>query len=122
MLRSIEQSLGGLSVILAALGTGIFVFGTAAEPDPLIYVPNSTKKVCQLTGDLDRETCTPVLSATGQRFGLEATDLGSSFEHKDKLYFLFGDTWGRPGDRDALLWTTSAWPDRIILESHKGRV
>ena len=38
--------------------------------------------------------------------GVAATDLGSSFEHKGKLYFLFGDTHGRPSDRDAVAWTT----------------
>ncbi len=26
-------------------------------------------------------------------FGIRGTDLGSSFVHKNKVYFLFGDTW-----------------------------
>jgi hypothetical protein len=31
---------------------------------------------------------------TRSRYGLEGTDLGYSFEHQGKLYFLFGDTVG----------------------------
>jgi hypothetical protein len=93
----------------------------AAEPDELVYVPNSTKRVCQLTGDCDRAAGTPTRSETGKRFGVEATDLGSSFEHKGKLYFLFGDTWGRPGDRDVMAWTASIDPEKIALEFPKDK-
>ena len=111
-----------LSVILSALAAGIGISSaTAAEPDELAYVPNSTKTVCQLTGDFDRAAGIPTLSQTGKRFGVVATDLGSSFEHKGKLYFLFGDTRGRPGDRDVMAWTTSTRPDKIILDFHKGK-
>jgi hypothetical protein len=63
----------------------------------------------------------PTLSQTGKRFGVVATDLGSSFEHKGKLYFLFGDTWGRPGARDALAWTESKDPAKIVLQFHKAK-
>jgi hypothetical protein len=86
----------------------------------LEYVANSTRKVSQLTGDFDRETGTAALNQTGKRFGITATDLGSSLEHKGKLYFLFGDSWGRPGDLDAIGWTESADPDRTKLEFHAG--
>jgi hypothetical protein len=111
-----------LSLILSALAAAIGILSaTAAEPDQLVLVPNSTKKVCQLTGDLDRASGKPTLSQTGKRFGVEATDLGSSFEHKEKLYFLFGDTWGRPGDRDVMAWTKSTDPEKIILDFHKGK-
>lgn len=106
-----------LSLILTALAIGV---SSAAGADQLIYVPNSSEKVCQLTGDSDRTTGASTLSQTEKRFGLEATDLGSSFEHKGRLYFLFGDTWGRPGDRDALAWTKSADPEKIILDFHKA--
>ena len=34
------------------------------------WVPGSTKKVCQLTGDYDRSANTPTISQTGKRFGL----------------------------------------------------
>src|SRR5262249_20989785 len=44
-----------------------------------------------------------------------------SFEHKGKLYFLFGDTNGRPGDRDALAWTESKDPAKILLHFYKAQ-
>jgi hypothetical protein len=84
-------------------------------------VPNSTKRVCQLTGDLDKAFGTATLSRTAKRFGVEGTDLGSSFEHRGKLYFLFGDTLGRPGARDALAWTAATKPDKIVLDFHKAK-
>jgi hypothetical protein len=87
----------------------------AEDVAEVVYVPNSTARVCQLTGDFDRASKKPTLSLTGKRFGVIATDLGSSFEHKGKLYFLFGDTWGRPGDRDAFAWTQSTDPAKIVL-------
>jgi hypothetical protein len=111
-----------LSAILSALAAGIGLSPvSAAEPDKLVYVPNSTKRVCQLTGDFDRAAGIPTLSQTGKRFGVVATDLGSSFEHKGKLYFLFGDTRGRPGDRDVVAWTKSTKPEKILLDFHKGK-
>jgi hypothetical protein len=110
------------SVILAAGVAGIALSpATAAEPNDLVYVPNSTKRVCQLTGDFDRAAGRPTLSQTQKRFGVEATDLGSSFEHKAKLYFLFGDTWGRPGARDVLAWTESKDPAKIVLHFYKAK-
>ncbi len=51
-----------------------------------------TRKVVQLTGDIDRETGRKTLNETGARFGIYGTDLGVSFLHDGKLYFLFGDT------------------------------
>lgn len=51
-----------------------------------------TRKVVQLTGDIDRETGRKTLNETGARFGIYGTDLGVSFSHDGKLYFLFGDT------------------------------
>jgi hypothetical protein len=84
-------------------------------------VPNSTQRVCQVTGDLDRATGRATLNQTGKRYGVVATDLGSSLEHRGKLYFLFGDTWGRPGDRDALAWTDSTDPEKILLQFHRDR-
>lgn len=93
----------------------------ADEPGTLVYVPGSTKKVCQLTGDLDRSAGTPTLSQTGKRFGAVGTDLGSSFEHRGRLYFLFGDTWGRPGARDAVAWTECADPGKIVVDFHAGK-
>ena len=67
------------------------------------YVPGSSQKICQFTGEFDRERQQPTLNRTESRFGVVGTDLGSSFEHGGKIYFLFGDTWGRrrnEGNRD----------------------
>jgi hypothetical protein len=104
-------------VILWAL----YLSSSAPAQTDLTYVAHSTMKVCQLTGDLDRACKKPTLSQTGKRFGVKSTDLGSSFEHKGKLYFLFGDTWGRPGARDALAWTTSHNPQKILLQFYRAK-
>ncbi|NQT15421.1 MAG: DUF4185 domain-containing protein [Planctomycetes bacterium] len=111
------------SVVPWALAAGIAVASAsapAAEPGDLLYAPNSTRRVYQLTGDFDRAAGIPTLSQTGKRFGVVGTDLGSSFEHKGKLYFLFGDTWGWPGNRDALAWTESTDPAKIMLHFHRA--
>ena len=56
-----------------------------------------TRKVVQLTGDTDRATGQKTINETGKRFGIYGTDLGVSFLHDGKLYFLFGDTNRREG-------------------------
>jgi hypothetical protein len=61
----------------------------------LRHVPGSTIKLEQLLGEQDKERHQPTLSRTGTRYGLYGTDLGSSFEHQGRAYFLFGDTVGR---------------------------
>jgi hypothetical protein len=59
---------------------------------------NGTRKVCQLTGEYDRQgwdgrgTPSLAFNRTESRFGIRGCDLGSSFEHKNRVYFLFGDT------------------------------
>lgn len=73
----------------------------------LTFVPGSTRKVEQLVGNLDLETKRPTVSRTEERFGIGGTDLGSSFEHDGKLFFLFGDTVSRGGGGDAIA-TTAA--------------
>src|SRR5450631_3064865 len=55
-------------------------------------VRGATRKVYQLTGETDRERGVPCLNETESRFGIFGTDLGSSFEHGGRLWFLFGDT------------------------------
>lgn len=68
----------------------------ANEPNTtLSYIPGSTIKLEQLLGDLDKERQQPTLSQTVTRYGIEGTDLGYSFEHDGRAYFLFGDTVGR---------------------------
>jgi hypothetical protein len=94
----------------------------AEQPRRLVYLAGSTVKVCQLTGEVDRQTRQPTLSRTATRVGVAATDLGSSFEHKGRLFFLFGDTWRVPDGRDAgvardaLAWTDSRDLARITLD------
>jgi hypothetical protein len=51
------------------------------------------RKIVQLTGEWDRERWVPAHNQTETRFGIRGTDLGMSFEHEERLYFLFGDTW-----------------------------
>ena len=87
-----------------------------ANAQDLRFVEGSTAKVEQLTGDLDRQRGEPTRSRTEERAGVIGTDLGTSFEHDGRLYFLFGDTLGRPGDRDAIAWTDADRPGSISLE------
>lgn len=67
-----------------------------SPPAPVLrYVPGSTVKVEQLLGEEDKQLHQPTLSQTVTRYGIEGTDLGNSFEHGGRVYFLFGDTVGR---------------------------
>ncbi|MBI3952210.1 MAG: DUF4185 domain-containing protein [Acidobacteria bacterium] len=75
-----------------------------AQSSSVRYVPGSSQKICQLTGELDRERQQFTLNRTESRFGIWGTDLGASFEHDGRIYFLFGDTIGRRrGDGGDLL-------------------
>jgi Domain of unknown function (DUF4185) len=67
---------------------------SATEP-VLHYVAGSTIKVEQLLGEEDKQLHQPTISQTATRYGIEGTDLGNSFEHGGRVYFLFGDTVGR---------------------------
>jgi hypothetical protein len=61
-------------------------------PVPFIrYIPGSSQKVCQLTGETDREFGKPTVNQTETRWGLVSVDVGYSFEHDGKLFFIFGD-------------------------------
>jgi hypothetical protein len=64
---------------------------TCARVAPIASV-GATTKLSQLTGDFDRERGTPTTSRTLSRFGLWGTDLGASFEHEGRTFFLFGDS------------------------------
>lgn len=69
---------------------------TGAASSPVIrYIPGSTTKLEQLIGDEDKERHQPTISRTVTRYELQGTDLGYSFEHQGRAYFLFGDTVGR---------------------------
>ena len=89
-------------------------------------VPGSSKKICQLTGQCDREftgDChgrfAPSFNKTASSAGVAGTDLGASFNVGLRTYFLFGDTAAagdaytdyRPRDGDSIAYTTSLTPE-----------
>src|SRR5580700_10656323 len=74
----------------------------------LTYAENSTVKREQLLGETDKELHKPTLSQTETRYGIKGTDLGSSFEHQGRVYFLFGDTVGSQGHALDTIATTDA--------------
>ncbi|HMV67096.1 MAG TPA: DUF4185 domain-containing protein, partial [Myxococcota bacterium] len=83
----------------------------------IVPVTGSTVKLAQLTGERDRQLGRPTPNATDSRFALIGTDLGASFEHGGKTWFLFGDTSTsapdpvlRPPDGDAIASSTDANP------------
>jgi hypothetical protein len=81
------------------------------------YVPGSSRKVCQLTGEFDRERQQLTLNQTESRFGVVGTDLGSSFEYNGRTYFLFGDTTGRSErgtSDDSIAYSQDTNPDDCV--------
>jgi hypothetical protein len=63
------------------------------SPAPFVEVPaGATRKLCQLTGEDDRQLDVRAPNATDSRYGLWGTDLGASFEHGGRTFFLFGDS------------------------------
>ncbi len=79
-------------VALLATGAKQNVDGAAKR---VTFIRSSTQKICQVTGDFDRERRQLTKNQTESRYGVSGTDLGFSFEHQDKTVFLFGDTNGR---------------------------
>jgi len=78
----------------------------------LHYVDDSTVKLEQLIGDEDKERHKPTATQTFTRFGVEGTELGSSFEHQGHVYFLFGPTLSRtPGLSNTIATTDTTNPD-----------
>jgi hypothetical protein len=78
----------------------------------LHYIPESTVKLEQLIGDQDKERHTPTSTQTLTRFGVEGTELGNSFEHQGRAYFLFGPTIGRaPREPDTIASTDTSNPE-----------
>jgi hypothetical protein len=78
----------------------------------LHYVDASTVKLEQLIGDEDKERHKPTANQTFTRFGVEGTELGSSFEHQGHIYFLFGPTLGRsPGLSNTIATTDTTNPN-----------
>ena len=80
----------------------------------IYHSKGSTLKIEQLVGDLDRQTNEPTGNRTNSRYSIWGTDLGISFRHAGKTYFLFGDIPGDIGygvDRDPLAYSTDQDPD-----------
>ncbi|MDT5062752.1 MAG: hypothetical protein QOH63_3211 [Acidobacteriota bacterium] len=82
------------------------------------YLKGSTKRICQLTGERDRERGTAAFNKTETNWGLIGTDLGASFDDGARTYFLFGDSHPnhpddtyRPTDGDAIAYTTDTNPE-----------
>lgn len=105
--------LGIASIMCAAIGAEL----AAINVDHPAYVPGTTVKVLQLTGDFDQQRQEATLNRTGERWGLWYVDLGYGFEHKGRLYFLFGDAqaadWRK--HRDPIAYTTSTDPQNLLL-------
>jgi hypothetical protein len=88
--------------------------GTAAGP-VIRFVAGSTVKVEQLLGEEDKEKHQSTLSQTETRYGIRGTDLGNSFEHNGRVYFLFGDTVGRLDHAlDTIATTDATNPDQGV--------
>jgi len=109
MMRDLIPLLAGASSLLLA----------ATAHASVSVDPGSARKVCQLTGEFDRETGARTLNATETRFGFWGTDLGTSFEHEGRLYFLFGDTHAKAGvtrapDADLIAVTDDRDPERCL--------
>ncbi len=85
---------------VARVGTG---------DEPLQFVPDSTARICQLTGDSDPGG-RPHPFNTDQ-IALYGTDLGIPVEHRGRLYLFFGDCKGgrhSSADGDPIAWTASS--------------
>jgi hypothetical protein len=94
-LPAVKPLTGSATPLLPAEARGVYTL-----PSPgarLTYVANSSVRIEQVVGDSDRSNNKPTVNLTQKRYGIEGTDLGVSFEHKGKLYFLFGDTIGPVG-------------------------
>ena len=72
------------------------------------YVPGSTLRMCQITGDYDPEGFTHI-NCTG-RWGIEGTDLGISVEHQGNLFIFFGDVLSANA-ADPIVYTTDLDPE-----------
>ncbi|MCX7017980.1 MAG: DUF4185 domain-containing protein [Candidatus Sumerlaeota bacterium] len=104
---------------MASLLLSVVMTAGAAEP---VYHTATTRKILQLTGDLDRPLQRPTKSQTKTRAGLTATDLGSSFEHKGNLCFLFGDSFcsGGVSNADCMATSSATNPRDLILNFPLG--
>jgi uncharacterized protein (TIGR03437 family) len=80
-----------MKVVLVSVAA-LFPIGAMGQATDPVWVPGSSQKICQLVGELDHQTGQPTVSQTETNYGLIGNDLGSSFLHNGKLWFLFGDS------------------------------
>jgi len=73
------------------------------------------RKVAQWIGDRDPTLRIDTLVRTKQLANIGGTDLGSSFEHRGRLYFLFGDTLPGTAARDTMVYTTATDPGNVTF-------
>jgi D-arabinan endo alpha-(1,5)-arabinofuranosidase len=60
------------------------------------------------TGLLNQLTGPNSVNQTASRWGVDGTDLGHMFWHRDHLYMVFGDTFGKGGRRSGTGWRSNA--------------
>lgn len=126
--RSTAFLTAGTRWLISAVTVGLLAMATSSVnaasgnryADPA-YHPDTTRKIMQVTGEDDYPLRRPTLSRTLSRAGLLGTDLGSTFEYKGRLYFLFGDSFGRPGGaEDTIAYTTATTAGNLTLEFLRG--
>jgi len=113
------QTAKPLSLALALALTFTGTYATAASQKEVVVDHAETRKICQVTGEVDRSTGLPTINATETTARFWGTDLGASFEHDGKTVFLFGDTHAAGGlerqrDRDMVATSTETDPDKCL--------
>jgi hypothetical protein len=74
-----------LRAVFVATGT-MFLAGPS-EAASLVHVPGSTIKLEQLIGDFDKQRKVNTANRTFERYRIQGTDLGNSFEHEGQPTF-----------------------------------
>jgi hypothetical protein len=78
---------------VAAQSPEVSAPGAATSKPPQVRrVPDSGQKVCQVTGDVDRERHTATTALTQSRANLAAADLGIPVQRGERLFVYFGDS------------------------------
>jgi hypothetical protein len=83
-----------------------------------------TTKICQLTGEEDRQPPGKPTGSVlgGETGGVTGTDLGFPFEYNRKLYFLFGDSREFPPDRCEPAWCGTENEPIDVLQPDPNKV
>src|SRR5438034_4395306 len=108
-------------LLVVVSGSALWIGGTRSVAQDVGFFTNTTYKIAQLTGGTDRPRRIPTLSRM-DNYCISGTDLGSTFEHNGKLFFLFGDTPSLPGGDgadDVLAWTDASRPEHVSLNVYQ---